>query len=244
MGTVRDILERLEEASTVDPQVQAIVTEYMRLLPPGLPRPDIKYVDRITANWLGQCKYAIGAPTTTIYIQRGVIGDVQTLRRIVAHELCHHAIDLAGWREAEERGLSKKDFVRQARAVPDAGHGGEFKHYAELFNARYGAGFVTSRSDETYVQAEASRDVTVLLWMQGARLLYAYAVRLGPKQRKYLARLAERYDAAQYRLATTRDPSITAGARIGEGFSLPSLPERVELMSKLWASGKALEGTE
>jgi hypothetical protein len=243
MGAVRAILARLEEGAAVDPQVQAIVTELLAVLPAGLPRPEIKYVDQLRASWLGACTYRVGADNTVVQLQRVILGDERTLRRIVAHELCHHAEFLVGWRENVTKGYDAQDFAfaqRMQMRTPSKGHGVAFRGYADLFNAKYGAGFVTATSDESFVKGEASRDLLVLMTMEGGRLMYAVAQRPGPKQRAYLARIAGRRDADTWRLVRTRDTAWTGGASIGNGYSIPSSPERARKLADLWNEGQVV----
>lgn len=237
-------MRRLEEDSTVDPQVQAIVTEYMKLLTPGLPRPEIRMVERLGARWLGQCYYRVGDPTTLISLQRFIAGDEQTLRRVLAHELCHHDDLISGWEEAAAKGWSPGAYLMD-REMERKGHGAAWRAIAAEFNKRYGANFVTTTSDESYAKQEASREAYMLLWQNGARLMWVVAVRLSPRQRTYIARKLAGPDGGSMRLVKTRDVDlIQGGARPGEGFAFSRDPAINEKLLRAWNEGKPVQLAE
>lgn len=71
--------------------LQGIAREYIAMLPKvdgqTLPMPKFAVVNRLTAKWLGQAALSDGE--TTIYLQKSLLGHEQTLRRVLAHEICH-----------------------------------------------------------------------------------------------------------------------------------------------------------
>lgn len=72
-------------------EIHRIAREYIAMLPKvseqSLPMPKFAVVNRLTAKWLGQA--VLHDRNITIYIQKSVLAHENTLRRIVAHELCH-----------------------------------------------------------------------------------------------------------------------------------------------------------
>jgi len=61
---------------------------------PDLRIPGIKIVDRLRSTWLGRCETKWNRQTgerllTTILIQKSIMDDETTLKRILAHELVH-----------------------------------------------------------------------------------------------------------------------------------------------------------
>jgi len=234
-------LRALVEARAALPAAMgAWVREVLAVLPGALPAPAIVVVDRLGEGWLGACVYRPGEDNTRIQLQRRILGDEATLRRVIAHELCHHAEFLTAWGAAQAVGQSARTFAMLQRM--GGKHGAGFLAQAALLNARYGAGYVTPHTDEAMQVQDASREVQVVLWHRGAGqdLLYAVAAgRLGPKQQRYLAYKAGAYDAAQYRVARTRDARVLGGAKVGEGFS-PARGPLGEALRALWDAATPL----
>ena len=82
------------------------------------------------------------------------MGDENTLRRVLAHELCHHADSLVnGIKELQRyEGMGTVGYKMFVRNQKGTGHGPSWKLYADKYNAKYGGDFVTEHSDESYVQ--------------------------------------------------------------------------------------------
>jgi hypothetical protein len=234
-------LAQLLEGSTASPEVEALVTEMMPVLSRGLPRPIIRMVEKLGVKWLGECRYKVGDATTTISVQRFVAGDEPTLRRVIAHELCHHEDLLAGWDEAAAKGWSTETFLMD-RKIESKGHGPEWQAIAAEFNHRYGAGFVTPKSDESYAKQSATRDALLLLWQNGARLMWAVSVRPSARQRAYIEKKLGGIDGPSMRLVATRDVDlIQGGPRPGDGFAYSHDVRVNEKLLRAWEDGKRVD---
>lgn len=233
-------LQGLVEGRATPPAVAPWVREVLGVLGGALPMPPIAVVDRLGERWLGTCVYRPGEASTRIQVQARILGDEATLRRVLAHELCHHAAFLTAWGAAQAVGQDARTFARLLRM--DGEHGAGFLAQAARLNARYGAGYVTPHTDEAMQVQDAAREVQVLLWDRGGGkdLLYAVAVgRLGPKQQRYLAYKAQAYDAAQYRVARTRDARVLDGPKVGAGFA-PARGPLGDALRGLWATAMPL----
>jgi hypothetical protein len=92
----------------------------------------VRIEERPGIKWGGMCSWKKGDTYTTISVHRSVVGggDFSTLRRIVAHETIHHALDLT---------VGRHD------------HGARFLVYAAKINAVEGEGYVTVKCASDYV---------------------------------------------------------------------------------------------
>jgi hypothetical protein len=201
-------------------KVNDIVTEYMSVLQPGLPRPKITFANSMRADWLGQTGWRFGEKegknwsdeTTTITLQRRILGDEKTLRRVIAHELCHHEELLTHDKEKlDEVGFRTYNMLRNLGGA----HRPTWFEIAARFNAKYGPNFVTEKSDENYVEnPEMIREYFLLLNRQeNGKIYYQTSYRLMPRQQQWLAA----HDTENYRIVRSRNPSFTQGPTIGSG---------------------------
>lgn len=141
-------------------KVREIVVEMMGVLKSGLPEPELKIVNDEKLEWVGHTDWNYGIqngttfadPTTAISIQKKALVDDRTLRRIVAHELCHHEEFLV----IEAGKLSKLGFEKYEQQKETDTHGTEWKKIAARFNAKYGEDFVTEESDKDFVVAKTA----------------------------------------------------------------------------------------
>ena len=140
--------------------VQKILAEMMPVLQSGLPKPEMKISNSPRAGWLGRDTWRITydtktqqtgwSDTTVIEVQKSIVGNEETLRRVIAHELCHHEDSLVN----EKPELERLGFPTYRRLRSGTGHGAKWKAIAAKFNARYGADFVTEKSDQSYSQEQ------------------------------------------------------------------------------------------
>jgi 2'-5' RNA ligase len=223
-----------------------IMTEMMSVLPAELPKPELKIVNQPRANWLGRDTWRIGVnrntgvpiigENTVIELQKSILNDETTLRRVIAHELAHHAEHLTDGVQAMQKvrdEFSYKSFLREN------GHGKTWKAWAQKFNAKYGADFVTEKSDETYVtERQKLQPYHILLKRDyDGKLAYEVSSRMSAKQKRYLDRLAKEKDA-EYRLTTTEDYIFINGHLIGSFYWVhPKDAEVQQKLEELW--GKA-----
>jgi GNAT superfamily N-acetyltransferase len=214
-------------------KVQPILQEFMHFLAPGLPLPHIQVVDNLKARWLGRCKWdpLMDDTTTTIELQRSILNDDKTLRRVIAHELCHHDWYLTYWRKLHPRDQRTLKFRDR-----DIGHGDEWKKRTDAFNAAFGAGFVTPKSDETYVLEENTKEFYVLImdyYGNGNMWAYAISARLSPKQRQ---KVDECVAGGRGKLFLTTDKDFIGAAEINKGWSRAT-GTNLEKVLKLWREG-------
>jgi len=203
--------------------IDEYVAKYLDVLGFEGALPVIKIVDRLSVPWLGQCEWSTRRPeTTTIYLQKRILGDPDTLERVVAHEVVHHV-------EALSITVQELALVKFGIRPPE--HGQRFEELAALVNEAVGAGYVSRGSDESFVEAK-TRPYLLLIMPPGSvvrdRWGYARAVKLGPKTKPRVERILAREPA---RLVYVDDPKWIKGPKIGEGgYSVPrSDSEQAEL---------------
>lgn len=207
--------------------IEALVEKYLAMLDEqGLPRPRIEFRANITARWLGADAWNPRDPsTTTLLLQKSILGDPRTLERVIAHEVIHH-VDFMRMSEGEiamiKLGIRTRD-----------GHGESFLAKAARINAAMGDGFVTKVSDAEYVKTKNVKPFFLLITplgeirpsSQGGDVVYdgrfgwAWAARLSPDG---TVRAAQKLlDGA--RLVLTTDERWLGGAKIKKwgGFSVP-----------------------
>ena len=140
------------QAKQAATDLMPLVQEFMRALGAEgkYPMPTVKITNQTAVNWLGRCRsqsFGDGATVTEvrseIQIQRSVLKDEATLRRVVAHEVGHHVAHCKLF-----IGLTYE--AAQAAAKQEGGHGAKFQEVADRLNQVYGASFVTVTSDETF----------------------------------------------------------------------------------------------
>ena len=226
-------LPKIAKVADDEAKVMAIVKEYMKYIAPGLPLPVIQVVNTLKKRWLGRCEYTplLDVNNTVIKIQKSIINDDNTLRRVVAHELCHHDWNLTYWKL-----LNPRTARLLQKAHSDFGHGEEWLKRAAVFNAEFGANFITPKSDESYVQDENTKQFYVLVTnMFRGNLTYATSVKLSPKQRN---RAESQVNAGAGKLfLTTDDNYLKRGTPIGQGWAYPQGEEMKAQLQKLWDEG-------
>lgn len=205
--------------------VQELVRKYADMLDVSiLPRVVVR--DHLTSRWLGRCSWRENLPTTTIELQRSILAHPQTLERVVAHEMVHHA-DLMS--------LTPQEVARIRAGFRRDGHGERFRELSAVVNAQQGDDFVTETSDESYVVEPSTKNFYLLilpLEMFGRTGFgYAYAVRMSPK----MARSADRYMNAGAKLVLVNDSYwAEAGPRIGQGIAIPNDEQRKRQLVELF----------
>ena len=226
-----------------------VMRELIPVLGEQLPEPELKVVNQPRAGWLGRDTWRVGIqngkPTwgdnTTIELQAYILNDENTLRRIIAHELAHHADALVNGVEEMKKVNDKwtyKWFLRENRG---RGHGMTWKQYAQKFNAKYGADFVTEKSDESYVTEEQElRPYHILLKRDyDGKLAYEVSSRISPKMKRILDRMASNKDGTEYRLTQTNDRDFYEGQLISSYYwNHPKEPEKQAKLEALWEKGQ------
>lgn len=219
---------------------------------PSLPKPTMKIVNQPRAGWLGRDTWKIWirngemgcGDNTEIEVQKYVLNDEDTLRRVIAHELCHHADSLVnGTKEIERyKSFGQIGYKTFLRGQSGHGHGPTWRQYTAKYNAKYGADFVNEKSDESYKQEELPiRPYYIRLWNQGnGKIYYSVSTRIGPKIKKYLERKAVEPDQAE-RMTKTDSRLFMHGATIGDGWSSPQGKDaeaKTKLLAELWETAQ------
>lgn len=218
----------------------------------NLPKPVIKVVNQPRAGWLGRDTWKIRLKNgeigwdenTEIEVQKYILNDENTLRRIIAHELCHHADSLvnAVAELSKNKNFGEIGYKSFLRGQSGHGHGPTWRAYAAKYNAKYGADFVTEKSDESYVQEEMPiNPYYIRLWKHpSGKIYYAVSTRFGPKIKKYLERKAVEPDPSE-RMTKTDSRLFMHGATIGDGWSMPqgkNVEEKEKLLKELWETAQ------
>jgi hypothetical protein len=209
-------------------EIAGYMTKFLNMLDAPGESPRVVIRDNIGARWLGRDVWTSKDPdTTTIELQREILGHSRTLERVIAHEIIHH-VDAIRMTEAD-RALIKI-------GIKPESHGASFRAGAAKINAVMGDGFVTAMSDQEYVQAaETSRAYFVLIVpIPGGQLGYAWITRLTSGVTEWVNR--KLLEGA--RIVQTRDPRWTSGVKIKKygGVSLPRKPEDQAKLRALYDS--------
>jgi 2'-5' RNA ligase/GNAT superfamily N-acetyltransferase/predicted GIY-YIG superfamily endonuclease len=219
--------ELFKESAVTSPlnAVQNSVNKFMTEFWPDLPKPKIKIINHTVPVSLGNCLWTSKDPDTSIIeIEKAVCGHQETLDRIVAHELCHHA-----------------EYINEIRKIPTdqikimnrlhGDHGKWWKAEADKVNNIYGQSYVTVKSDQSMVQ-EQDKEFYVLLKSSPYGIIWCYAVRPSLKQKLYI-----NHQIPQgAKLVKTKDISLARnpGGTIGSGWRRPGTKEMAEKLSTLW----------
>jgi hypothetical protein len=216
--------------------IPQFVNEVLGHLSPDLPTPKVQVVDRTGVSWLGRCVWKPGEDNTTILLQRSIVGDEETLKRILAHELCHHDEFLTKW------GPMAKSKALNLLMRVEGDHGSYFQGLANKLNAIYGSDFVSKESDNAMV-VEGTKEVLVLLRKTTTgKISWAYAVRPSAAQRTYLEELLTSGTwrgrtptiQGEYRLTKGRDSFLTLGSQVGKNWSSTRDAGLNERLEALW----------
>lgn len=118
-----------------------------------LPVPDIKIKNNLSSRWLARhvC-FNINRENSNIEVQKSILDDDRTLRRVIAHELIHH---WQCFKEKDEKTFNPAYRRTMKLLGRDTGHGDSFKAWAEKINAVMGDNYVTAKSDQEYLQSPA-----------------------------------------------------------------------------------------
>ena len=131
--------------------------------------------------------------------------------------------------------IGYKTFLNGQRG---SGHGSSWKKYAAKYNAKFGADFVTERSDESYVQEEMPIPAYyIMMRKDGEKIYYSVSSRMTQNIRGFVDRFA---GEPNYRITKTTDREFMHAATIGSGWSYPKEgdagAEKREKVQELWKS--------
>jgi hypothetical protein len=196
-----------KEAKTMDyGMVANILNQLMPDVQGNLPTPDLKIANQPRANWDGKCEWTYGTPNSIIILQKRICAEEASLRRIIAHELCHHEQYLVHWSKVP------KDSFKLFTSI-EGGHGKTFREIANRWNAKYGKDFVTEKSDESYVREYDEKPFYVFMHsrIMNNRPTWQTSTRLTDKQRKFMVRKLQ----GEYKLVQTTDHRFVHAPVIG-----------------------------
>lgn len=187
----------------------------------NLPMPEIKIRDYTNVQWLGREIIRLKPLTGEILlhqleIQKGIINDEETLKRVITHEMIHL------WQNVTTD--PKKLYTMHKLGLSNEGHGSEFRQYAEKINAIMGKDYVTENSDETY-KVESTKEYYILIQphtLSGEHRGYGWtwAARPSVAQKEMIK---ERQQEKNAKLFKIKEPRWLSGAPIKKygGYSLP-----------------------
>jgi len=193
------------------------------------PVPKIEIVNNPSSKWLGRCIYNNrDRGNTKVQIQRTILADEKSRRRILAHELVHHVDFLLNW--------SDKDL----KSYRHDGHGTFFQERAAKINAIEGENFVSKTSDEEIIQS-TDKDYLLLIIPRERGLAFQWTFRPSSKQKEFIEFNIKNKNA---RLIKTKDLDWTHGKKIGtNAYSIPLGQEIKEKLKKLYEQASTSAAT-
>ena len=245
------VIDSLTEAGSQDEinRVRAIAQEVMDKHFPGenLPMPEINVRNYINVKWLGLMRTKlvppyVDKPLFILEIQKAIINDPETLRRVIAHEVVHE------WQNIHKDNL---ELMMMARfQTPDIGHGKDFEDKAAQINTIEGPDYITKKSDDSYklenrkeyyllIQPKLDKDGNVLF------LGWSWAARPSIQQREEIMMRMVNKNA---KLFKSKDPQWLNGVQIkrfgGFSYSAPGqsqTPEKNAELTRIYNSGESIE---
>lgn len=202
-------------------KIREYAKKYARILGVSV-LPEVRIQDNVGSKWLGRTLFYASHPETTLMqLQRSILNDDETLERVIAHEMVHHAEFL----ELDAHAVSMLKF-----GIKPPSHGKRFHELAAKINASTRNDFVTEVSDSSYVTKVKSYYVLIRTLHDG-RLAYAIAVSPSRKMKKAIELVL--YQGGKY--VKTDDPAFTQGPRIGDNrWAVPLVPEHRERLKALF----------
>jgi len=192
----------------------------------SFPVPRFEIVNNPNSRWNGRCIYkSSDRHNTTIKLQKLIVNDETTLKRVLLHELIHHVDFLTNFVDGD---------LRRAR---HDGHGEFFKQWAAKINAIEGDKFVTEKSDENYVES-IDKDFFVLIAPMEKGFAYAWTLRPSFEQKQVIQVYVNKYKA---KLVETKDIRWMRGSKISKrsGLSRPLAPEDQQKLKDLYESASS-----
>jgi predicted SprT family Zn-dependent metalloprotease len=219
-------------------KLNQIIAEYMQLLKPGLPTPNIKLVNQRSSPWLAVDELQYGkkdgeyfyGDNTTIYVQKKVLSNEEATRRVIAHELCHHEIALTYEKEQYEK-LGYGAFKFWVRGQ---GHGNEWQALANKFNAKYGDKFVTVTSDASYEYEDDSKYFLAILGQDEDNIkAYGKCFKITPA---FIKKLTNNYGMT-WKIVETNSSVFS---RVSGGKLFVAVTEKLDALRDEWLHGKVV----
>lgn len=206
-----------------------------------LPLPPVTLKDNLGSGWLARHVCFKDKSKSYMEVQKSILDDDRTLKRVLTHELIHH------WQCYHE--MTDRDFdpVYKRLAGRNAGHGKSFKEWADKINKIMGDNYVTEKSDQEYLQSQAREFFIVVEpdnyydpedeWKD---FHYAWFQRPSAQMKDYLSKKVAEYHAKVFK---TNDRRFTNGAIFKKygGMSRPSDKETKDKLKDLYYSGKEVK---
>ena len=224
--------------AAITARVEKFVTELMPYIP-ALPRPRI-VVSNIKSSSLGHDKWSacyengiiVPNNTTEITIFKRAAHTDDTLRRVIAHELCHHADFLCNeYDKAMQLGWHQYISSNKFRD----GHGAPWLAFAAKFNKKFGDCYVTQYSDESDTVEELHAFYVFLFKWPSGKISFQQATKLSNKMRQYIVTRKHADSQFQFKVVKTKNTSFIAGASIGsKNLSTFTDPADKAMLQTLW----------
>jgi len=237
-----DLLKEFEEDKEADlGTIHSIAVDLLKQFfpeyPVKIPLPNFKLSNETNPRALGVCKWKKGEPTTTIVIQKTVLDDVDSLKRVIAHELIHH------WQ------YLTLDMDKHFRLSKYGGgidfHGKTFDDKAHEMNSVLGKDYVTVKSDQSYKTTPSTKEFFVLIKpitnsthkeVYGG---YSWASVIRPSADQKA--LIKRYKENGAKLIKTSDQRLHAGPiKLGAGTSTTRDKEVQQVLKDLYDNGEEI----
>jgi len=215
--------------TTLDIDLAMYARKYMDILgaPADMPLPTFRVTHRPVARWLARCTWNYLWPTTVIEVQRHMTQDPATLEQLVAHEVCHHVLN-----------------VRHGRMAYGIGHGPLFLAAAAKVNAVMGADYVTTANDACNSKlnhGKLPRPITLVLYKRPEKApIVSWFQRVTPKITHIVKQTAAR-PGHEVRMVETRDGRWVNGIpRLATcRYAVPT-GEMVARIDALWATASTV----
>ena len=241
VSRIGKLLEELDEMA-VPQGVRDITKEYLDTVfkNDSLPFPALRIVNHTVPKTLGTCKFNINyRGNTEISLEKAILDDDKTLRRVIAHELIHHWEFLT--QDADQM------FARRRMGLGFIdNHGSVFKKKAAEVNAVLGDDFVTVMSDTGYNVTPSTREFYVLIQPKSSfgtsqeygEYSWASAIRPSEKQKRAIELRKKMFNAKLFKTSNQKLQTISIG--LGSGSALTKDKEIQDVLKDMYNSGKEI----
>jgi GNAT superfamily N-acetyltransferase len=209
-------------------KVKNILQSMMVDVEGSLPTPELKIANHARYSWNGRCTWRYGEPNTLIEVQKAICYDEDRLRRTLAHELCHHEAFLHHFGR-----MNHATYNTMYRI--EGGHGATWLKIAARWNAKYGADYVTVKSDNAgYDVRHDDASFYILLWNSPRGIRWQSSLSLSAKAIKFMWGLRDK-DA--YKLCKSTDRTLLSKFTIGGSWGYSLDPAVMQTAEELFANG-------
>jgi hypothetical protein len=170
----------------------------------GLDLPMFRIVNRVSNHWLGLAEFRLDKATATVYLQKSIIGDTETLERVMAHELIHcwqYKYD-PFYEQLRSASPVTRHYLRKTQQ--DSHYDKIFKEFQAKINSARGSDFITPKSNETYKVEKSTKEFYILIFKHGENdLFYQSFFKLTPKIKDRIRTIQdnEKYEGKMFRIS-------------------------------------------